>query len=112
MITRSRILSVTLLSLFLAAGPAWPGQGSVTGAKLDELDLYEDESLTTAKTVEASKIPFPLDVQESTARAIKITFGGRSYWVIRGMVETEGLESVVRKGKGGEDPTGGTRGIR
>jgi len=89
----------------------WSRAASVTGARLGELDLYDDQSLTHSKTVDASKIGFPLSIEDSNAKAVKVRYQGRSYWVIRALVETEGLESALRKEPVSDQSVGGVRGL-
>jgi hypothetical protein len=104
-------IAMTII-LLAAAGAAWAGGGGrITGARLDELDLYEDESLTQSRSVEASKLTFPIEIQDSTAKAFKIPFEGRSYWVIRGMVESEGVGTTVRRESVTDDAVGASRGL-
>jgi hypothetical protein len=97
--------------LLAAAGVVWAGAGKITGARLDELDLYEDESLTQSRTVDAAKLTFPIEIEDSTPKAFKIPFEGRSYWVIRGMVESEGVGSTVRREAVNDNAVGATRGL-
>jgi hypothetical protein len=89
----------------------WAAGGKVTGARLDELDLYEDESLIQSKTVDASKLQFPIDIEDATAKAFKIPFEGRSYWVIRGMVDSEGVGSTARRESVEDKAVGAARGL-
>lgn len=106
-----KTLSIILLAVVVSATGLWAGNGKITGARLDELDLYEDEALTQSKTVDASKLSFPIDIEETTPRAFKISFEGRSYWVIRGMVESEGVGSTARRESVDDSAVGATRGL-
>jgi hypothetical protein len=104
-------LSTILLISLLSASHLWAGAGKITGARLDELDLYEDATLTQSKTVDASKLHFPIEIEEATPKAFKIPFEGRSYWVIRGMVESEGVGTTARREAVKDDAVGATRGL-
>jgi hypothetical protein len=97
--------------LLAAAGAVWAGTGKITGAMLDELDLCEDEACTQCTTVDAAKLQFPIEIEESTSKAFKIPFEGRSYWVIRGLVQSEGVGTTIRKESVGDDSVGATRGL-
>lgn len=107
----SNTFAIVLLVLLASASSLWAGAGKVTGARLDELDLYEDEALTQSRTVEASKLHFPIEIEEATPKAFKIPFEGRSYWVIRGMVESEGVGSTARRESVDDSGVGATRGL-
>jgi hypothetical protein len=97
--------------LLAAAGAVWAGAGKITGALLDEVDLCEDESCTQCTTVEAAKLQFPIEIQEASSKAFKIPFQGRSYWVIRGLVKSEGVGTTVRRESVNDDAVGATRGL-
>ena len=110
MLAKSCLFAVVIAALLLPA-VSWAGGGKVTGARMDELDLYEDESLTTSRTVEASKLGFPLAIEDSNAKAVKISYQGHAYWVIRSMVDTEGLDSTLRRESVDTQDLGASRGL-
>jgi hypothetical protein len=110
MLKRFGTLTIIFLVSFAAAG-AWAEGGRITGALLDEIDLCEDESCTQCTTVEAAKLQFPIEIQEASSKAFKIPFQGRSYWVIRGLVKSEGVGTTVRRESVNDDAVGATRGL-
>jgi hypothetical protein len=105
----TRCMLLAAMAVLLLPASSWAAR--VTGARLDQLDLFEDASLARSRTVEASELGFPLEIEDSNAKAVKIRYQGRSYWVIRALVDTEGLESATRKESVNTHDVGATRGL-
>lgn len=87
----------SIAGVLLLAATSWASGARLVGPDSGEVEFYADaEGNELSQTVDGSTLTFPIAIEEQTGMTAKISYQGRSYWVVKAMVEIEGADAELR----------------